>query len=262
MASLSIFPVDAAAVARARELSRQLGLTVQTTDSDWPEVVLRVSHDQGLSLWRPDSRENPVSVDFLSAHAEYRRRRGGGRKQTLARAAGLRQGHTPHVIDATGGLGRDAFVLASLGCEVTLLERQPVIAALLEDGLKRARAADGRAGEAARRITLIHADAIIWLASRSAPVAEVIYLDPMYPPRSKSALPGREMRVLHLLAGADEDIPALLEAALAAAGRRVVLKRPRLAPQAVGPAPETSLTGKSTRFDLYPVPNSQHSPAN
>ena len=253
MASLNIFAVDEAARPLADHLGRQLGLPSQNADAPWPELVLRVSHEQGLALWRPESRERPVQADFLSTHAEYRRRHGGGRGQALARAAGLRHGHTPTVIDATGGLGRDAFVLASLGCEVTLIERQPVIAALLEDGLERARAASGPAAEAARRMTLVHADAIHWLASKPVPVADVIYLDPMYPARGKSALPGREMQLLQQVAGADEDVTALLEAALAAAGRRVVLKRPRLAPQPSGPAPEASLTGKSTRYDIYPV---------
>ncbi len=253
MASMSIFGADQDALPRARQLARKLGLPLQARDAPWPEVVLRVSHEAGLALWRPESREHPVRADFLSPEADYRRRHGGGRKQALARAVGLRRGHTPRVIDATGGLGRDAFVLASLGCEVTLVERQPVIAALLEDALDRARATSGSTADTTRRITLVCADAIHWLSSARFPAADVIYLDPMYPARGKSALPGREMQLLQQVAGADEDIEALLEAALAAADRRVVLKRPRLAPRAPGPAPETSLIGKSTRYDIYPV---------
>lgn len=253
MASLSIFPADQAALPRARHLARTLGLPLQAPEAPWPEVALRVSLETGLALWRPESREHPVSADFLSSSADYRRRHGGGRGQALARAAGLRRGHTPKVIDATGGLGRDAFVLASLGCEVTLIERQPVIAALLEDALERARSTKGAAADAARRMTLVCADAIHWLAAQPAPAADVIYLDPMYPSRGKSALPGREMQLLQQVAGADEDIAALLNAALTTAGRRVVLKRPRLAPRAPGPTPEISLTGKSTRYDIYPV---------
>ena len=42
------------------------------------------------------------------------------------------------MLDATAGLGRDAFVLASLGCQVTLIERVPAVAALLENGIERA----------------------------------------------------------------------------------------------------------------------------
>src|SRR5690606_8938845 len=80
----------------------------------------------------------PVFVDFIGGAVGHRRRFGGGRGQPLAKAVGLKGGENPRVLDATAGLGRDAFVLACLGSVVTLVERSPVVAALLEDGLLRA----------------------------------------------------------------------------------------------------------------------------
>ena len=42
-------------------------------------------------------------------------------------------------IDATAGMGEDAFLLAAQGYEVTLYEQNPVIAALLKDAIRRAK---------------------------------------------------------------------------------------------------------------------------
>lgn len=253
MVTVNVCALDDAARCRAEELAHRLALPLQTPAMAWPEVVLRVSSDQGLELWQPGSREKPVRADFLSPRAEYRRTRGGGRKQALARAAGLHHGDTPGIIDATGGLGRDAFVLAGLGCEVTLVERHPVIAELLADALERACKDTGPAAQAAHRMHLVHDNAITWLTAQTPPAADIIYLDPMYPPRAKSALPGREMRLLQKLAGPDTDTRELLETAITRAGRRVILKRPRHATTGTLAQPDVVLPGKSTRFDIYLV---------
>jgi 16S rRNA (guanine1516-N2)-methyltransferase len=193
----------------------------------------------------------PVYVDFVGGHAGHRRRFGGGRNQALARACGLGAGTTPTVVDATAGLGRDAFVLASLGCTVTLIERSAVVAALLHDGLARANMApDTR--EVIGRMRLVVADAREWMArlpDGSRP--DVVYLDPMYPVRDKSALAKKEMRAFRALVGDDEDAPALLRAGLGCAQRRVTVKRPRLAEPIAGPARVATILGKTTRYDLY-----------
>ena len=194
----------------------------------------------------------PIYVDFVAGAAAHRRRFGGGRGQPLARAMGLKSGATPRVVDATAGLGQDAFVLACLGCTVELVERAPIIAALLRDGLERARQ-DVEIGALAReRLHLYNADGREYL--RALPLErrpEVVYLDPMYPHRRKSALTSKEMRLLRHLVGEDLDAPALLDAALTVAQRRVVVKRPRLAPALAGPRPSACIEAPNTRFDLY-----------
>lgn len=193
----------------------------------------------------------PVRVDFVSGAAAHRRQFGGGSGQMIARAVGLAPGVRPTVLDATAGLGRDAFVLASLGCEVTLVERHPLIAALLEDGLRRA-AVDATAGEIVARMRLLPGNAIGLMRDWSGETPQVVYLDPMFPHRDKSALVKKEMRLFRPLVGDDEDAPALLAAALALASHRVVVKRPRKAPAVEGPAPGYALEGNSSRFDVYP----------
>src|SRR5690606_40499174 len=111
----------------------------------------------------------PEFADFEEGALAYRRLHGGGRGQPVARAVGLKPGIYPKVLDATAGLGRDAFVLAALGCEVVMLERSPIIAALLEDALRRAMLEPGVA-PVASRMQLIPAEARQWLAPGDARV--------------------------------------------------------------------------------------------
>lgn len=199
----------------------------------------------------------PVRVDFLAGAQAHRAQFGGG--EMIARAVGVQAGARPSVVDATAGLGRDAFVLARLGCALTLFERQPLIAALLADGLERAREDPGVAAIVAR-MRLIEGDAIAGLACWAGPPPQVVYLDPMFPEREKSALVKKEMRLFRPFAGRDDDAPALLAAALALASHRVVVKRPRKASAIAGPAPSHALVGKSSRFDVY-AKRSLHSAA-
>ncbi|HWD33711.1 class I SAM-dependent methyltransferase [Pseudomonas caricapapayae] len=193
----------------------------------------------------------PVRVDFVEGAAAHRRVFGGGSGQMIAKAVGIAQGVRPQVLDATAGLGKDAFVLASLGCQMTLIERQPLVAALLEDGLARA-ASDAEVGPIVARMQLLTGNAIERMRNWQGEPPQVIYLDPMFPHRDKSALVKKEMRVFRPLVGDDLDAPALLEAALALASHRVVVKRPRKAPIIDGPKPSHSLEGKSSRYDIYP----------
>jgi 16S rRNA (guanine1516-N2)-methyltransferase len=155
------------------------------------------------------------------------------------------------VLDATAGLGRDGFVLASLGCAVTLIERQPLIAALLEDGLARARG-DREVGPIVAQMQLLTGNAIELMDAWEGEPPQVIYLDPMFPHRDKSALVKKEMRLFRPFVGDDLDAPALLAAALALASHRVVVKRPRKAPIIAGATPGYALEGKSSRYDIYP----------
>jgi len=202
---------------------------------------------------------NGVWVDFVGGKMAHRLRFGGGRGQPLARAVGLKGATPPTVVDATAGLGRDAFVLASLGARVTLLERSPVLAALLEDGLRRATLDPQTCDIVEPGMTLIHTNAIRWLRHcEQDQRPDVVYLDPMYPHRDKSALVKKEMRALRRLVGDDTDADTLLHAALGCARRRVVVKRPRTAPALdgeilAGRRPASCVQSKNTRYDLYPV---------
>lgn len=178
-----------------------------------------------------------------------------GRKldMPLLKAVGIKKGdpHRPTVIDATCGLGEDAWLLASHGCSVTAIERQPIIAALLDDALQRAAETHP---DTANRITRHQANAMDVLGTQASSLKpHAIVLDPMFP-TGRKAKERKPMRVLRLLAGDDDDAPALLAAALATGVHRVCVKRPRHAPaieNADRPTPDVVYKGKAVRFDVY-----------
>jgi 16S rRNA (guanine1516-N2)-methyltransferase len=190
-----------------------------------------------------------LHIDFLSGKMRYRAQHAGLRSELIARAMGSRPQDHPSIIDATAGLGRDSFILATLGFEITLLERSEVLYHLLDEALKRAQPA---LPEIIARMQLIHADAIQWLkALPEAKRPDIIYLDPMFPERKKSASVKKEMAIMQELLGKDTDHALLFTTALACAKRRVVVKRPRLAPKIAEKAVNFSLSGKTSRFDIY-----------
>jgi 16S rRNA (guanine1516-N2)-methyltransferase len=212
----------------------------------------------GLALYaiRAKGKNLSIRADFYGAQTTYRRKQGGGKGQMIAKAVGIKSGLYPHVLDATAGLGKDAFVLASLGCRVTLLEREPFIHALLEDAMKQARqfgiSKDPTLTEILDRMSVIKVDAQNYMSE--CPASErpdIVYLDPMFPPRAKSAQVKKEMQVFHQLLGADNEADLLLEAALQFARYRVVVKRPRIAQLLSGSEPSHTLEGKRNRYDVY-----------
>jgi 16S rRNA (guanine1516-N2)-methyltransferase len=229
-----------------------LGYRAQWRGCDAHASLLLVGAD-GLSLGTPGrGRTHPVRVDFAAPELLHRIRQGGARRESVARALGLPAPRMLRVVDATAGLGRDSAVLAALGCEVTMIERQPVVAALLADGLERARA-DAREAVrgSAARLALRTGDARLLLEAWQGPAPDAVLLDPMFPGRESSAAVRREMRVFQQLVGDDADAPALLAAAIGCARFRVAVKRPRGAPPLAGPRPSHTLEGSSTRFDVY-----------
>lgn len=185
-----------------------------------------------------------ICADWTSP--EVRRRVQGGRRQLLARAVGLHKTPELKVLDATAGLGRDAFTLAALGARVTLAERNPTVATLITNARARA-LEDPATAEAAARTEILCIDA----RKLMGPPArfDVVYLDPMYPDRGKTALAKKELQLLRELTGGDPDADELLAAANAR--RRVVVKRPKSAPALAGREPSLSLSGTQARFDIY-----------
>jgi 16S rRNA (guanine1516-N2)-methyltransferase len=189
-----------------------------------------------------------VYVDFVHGALGYSRRVGGSR--LLFRAIGS-VARAPNVIDATAGLGRDAFLLACKGHTVTAIERSPIIAALLQDGIKRALSDSDLREFLHARLRLVQADARVFLKDLPVEQApDVVYLDPMFPPRTKSAMVKKEAIVLRAVVGGDEDAAELLEAARAVARRHVVVKRMRHAPP-IAPGVARTYEGKTTRYDVY-----------
>ena len=229
-----------------------LGVVRPRDIRDFP--VLLFLDEQGLGLQMTGKgAPGPVRAEFVTGKMGYRREHGGGAGQLVAKAVGLQKTRAAlHIVDATAGLGQDAFVLASLGCTVTLFERNPVIHALLADGLARA-ALNVDCAAIVERMRLLEGSSIEWLARPGTEAADVVYLDPMFPHRDKSALVKKEMQVFRTIVGDDEDSAQLLAAALERARYRVVVKRPRKASAIEGAEPTARIEGKSSRYDVYAI---------
>jgi 16S rRNA (guanine1516-N2)-methyltransferase len=220
--------------------------------SEWQLVYT----SEGLALRLSNEPSwGDIIVDFNSPALNYRKLHGGGRNEALAKAIGIKGKDSLSVIDCTAGMGNDSFIMASVGAHVTMLERSPIIGALLEDALNRIEVVPEFLG----RMLLVKTDATDYILKQGAKknagsLADVIYLDPMFPHKKKSALVKKEMRAFQQLLGADVDSAQLLEAALNHAGSRVVVKRPSSAEPiklASGRNPDTAIESKKHRFDVY-----------
>ena len=223
----------------AEKLAANLGLELLDGRSAGEARLLLVYTEAGLVLRESGPRAaGPVRVEFRR-----------GRSSSLLRRATLagREG-IGRAIDATAGLGQDAFAIAEAGTEVELIERSPVVAALLADGLQRALANES-VRPTAERMRLHLGDAV-GLLDLLGPV-DLVYLDPMYPVSGREGGKAKEMRLLRALLGNDLDAAELLPVARKAATRRVAVKRPLKAPPLAGEKPSGSLKGTTVRYDLY-----------
>ena len=206
-----------------------------------------------LSCVGPLAALGSLRLDYGRGRLGHRLRSPIGRRHPLARALGLRpQQASPSILDATGGLGRDALLMARLGCEVVVCERHPVIAQLVSDALSRGIGSSTILTEAIQRVRTITTDAREYLAlCGPASMPAVIYLDPMYPHRNKRALVKQELRILRSLVGNDADAVDLFSIAIASGCDRVVVKRPKGAPGIGSVSPHHQVLLPGSRYDVY-----------
>jgi 16S rRNA (guanine1516-N2)-methyltransferase len=245
---------DLASHELADYISAQLNIPLVNNQPQTSGFTLEFSC-QGVALHDNDNKQfKPLMLDFTLGGAAHRRKFGGGAGQMIAKAVGVSGKITPHIFDATAGLGGDAFVLACLGCPVTLMERSPIAYVLLADALKRARhfaqEQDVELLHIIDRMRLLPGNSIEHLKTCQTNYP-VIYLDPMFPERQKTAAVKKEMQFFHALIGKDDDSGELFQHAEPKAWCRLVVKRPRLAPPLSATKTNLVLEGKSCRFDIY-----------
>ena len=222
--------------------------SLEEADCSGASYVLHL-HDGRLQL-QPlkEGVGGAVVVDFSMGQVGYRGQQNVRQELLVKAVLGRNKQKLPNVIDVTGGLGRDSFILACVGCSVTTFERNTLVHLLLLDGLYRGRLIVTLA-PILSRIDLHLADGTQCLPSVTQ--AQVIYMDPMFPERTKSALVKKEMRVFKDVVGADQDVESLFLAALNSAMQKIVVKRPRKSPFVAGKPPSYSVEGRSSRFDVY-----------
>ena len=214
---------------------------------------------QGLGLQAIEKPlPGPVKVDFASDALRWRTAQGGGGGEAVVKACGVKPpvAGAPRwrVFDATAGWGRDSWLLAHVGAKVQCCERSPVVQALLRDGLSRALATpETRDTAACIQMHALEAQTVLRQLRELPPHErpETVYLDPMFPHRDKSALVKLDMRLFRQVVGHDDDADELLLLSRQVATKRIVVKRPRHAPDLAGIAPHQRMEGQSNRFDLY-----------
>ncbi|WP_165954136.1 class I SAM-dependent methyltransferase [Seongchinamella unica] len=252
---LAVCPGDDLSRGPAGELAEELDLPLLPLSTDprrctSARAVLLV-YVNGIALQLTGKQApGPVSVDF--GESTMRHRRGAGHNELLGRAVGIGKKDGLRVFDATAGLGRDSFVLADLGAQVTLCERHPVVAAMLRSGLQLAQSStDPWLAGAAARMTLVASDAME-LPAEQLQDFDVIYLDPMFRQRDQRAAVKKEMALFQFLLQEEPDSNEdLLHWALASPVARVVVKRPPRAASLADVKPSHSIKGKAVRYDVH-----------
>jgi 16S rRNA (guanine1516-N2)-methyltransferase len=230
-----------------QQLAERLGVPLYQSPNDSPEEFFLSWRDGCLKLLdRELLKKGGLVVDIEPRNGEQRSWP-APKDGALAQALGRK---TRTVVDATTGWAQDSLHIFRMGYELLCIERSPVMAELLTDGFARLAQLDWMLRLNLEPPRLLQGNAIELLADlESAP--DCIYLDPMFPPkRKKSALSKKSMMVLRDLLGDDQDKEQLFEAALKAAGKRVVVKSPDYA-EPLGGKPSQSFQGKLLRYDVY-----------
>jgi 16S rRNA (guanine1516-N2)-methyltransferase len=225
---------------------------VSARDTEYLDAILFLSHGGTYLQQTGKKAPGPVMVEFGSSAMRHRRR--AGQNEMLGRAVGVGKKNVLRVLDATAGLGKDSFILADLGCEVYLCERHPIVVELLASGLERAGLSrEDWLSQVCGRMALCPGDARAQDVVAMAPI-DVIYLDPMFPGRIKSANVKKEMALFQSLMDRREDVSDaddLLLWSLKQDVSRVVVKRPGKAPVLAARKPGHVIAGKTVRYDVY-----------
>lgn len=167
--------------------------------------------------------------------------------EMLVKIAKTKSAH-PVAVDAAAGMGEDAFLLAAAGFEVYLFEQDKVIAALLKDALSRAKH-DPELSEIVGRMHFTEGNSIE-LMPQIPETPEVVYLDPMFPPRKKSGLINKKLQLIQKLEQPCSDEEELFSAAEALHPKKIIIKRPLNGALLAGKKPSYSVNGKAIRYDV------------
>ncbi len=229
-----------------REPADERNSTLVKTRANEAEAPRLVRDEKGLTLVGDGM---VLRGDFTSTKMLHRVTNNRWQHEMLVKAVKIKNlDHPLRVIDCTAGLGEDSILLVAAGFTVQMFEKDPVIAALCQDALDRARNVP-ELSEMIARMTLTEGDSIERLATlQEAP--DVIYLDPMFPERKKSGQVGKKFQLLHGLEKPCEEEEEMLQAAIDAHPRKVVIKRPLKGALLGGRKPDFSYKGKAIRYDV------------
>ncbi|WAI11761.1 MAG: class I SAM-dependent methyltransferase [Buchnera aphidicola (Macrosiphum albifrons)] len=223
---------------------------------------LKLKHDENCSMGliinhnslelynRENVNQKSIKVDFTSKKNNYRCFHFKKKNEVLFKVAGIKNSYFPSILDATAGLGNDSFIFSFLGCQVLMIERHPIVAALLKDGLQRGYQ-DKKIGHwLKKRLHLVINDSSNML---EMPISrpDIIYLDPMYPSHNKKSLPKKNMQLIRKLIGYNYDSEILLNISRKLAKNRIIVKRPYYAKPLSKDKVNFTITTTKHRFDIY-----------
>jgi len=237
----------------ATQLAERLSLNILPINKATTPFVL--NYNKNYTELIDQETNTAIHIDFLSGSLAHRKKYGGGQGQAIAKAIGIKKYKLPlNVLDVTAGLAKDAYVLACLGCSMTMIERHPIIAELVRTALVEAEKAEEFQEVKQQGFKLIETDAIYYL-EKITEFPDVIYMDPMYPERKKKAAVKKNMQILQKLIGHEPskeiDESKLFNLAINKAKKRVVIKRPKGAPSISNTSPTMTIESKITRYDVY-----------
>lgn len=236
---MDIFVVNKEEKEKADALATSLALPIKENLPEKGDFFL-FYHNQKLylqSIRHPEFKA--FCLDFLSPEMLRKKATAATSKDLLIKAVGAVK-KRPKILDCTLGLGVDSFLLMARNCEVWACERNKILSALWRDAAARANL---------QNIRFIDEDAKLFLKNTKENF-DILYLDPMYPEKRKTA-PKKEMLLLRELLGGDDDADKLFSCAWEKARERVVVKRPIHAEYLAGEKPVIQYRGKSIRYDVY-----------
>lgn len=224
----------------AGSLAAKLGIPVGDKDGDALTVLF---DSKGVSL-------TGYGLTYQGDFAGMLHRVTEGRLQHEMLVKAVKSNGTElRAVDATAGMGEDAFLIAAYGYDVTLYEQNPVIAVLLKDAIRRAKK-NPVLKETAARMHVVQGDSIELLPGNMDEI-DVIYLDPMFPGRQKTGLINKKLQLIQKLEPPCSTEEELFEAALNSSASRIIVKRPLKSPNLAGKSPNYMLKGKAIRYDCY-----------
>ncbi|CAL4325731.1 Ribosomal RNA small subunit methyltransferase J [Buchnera aphidicola (Eriosoma lanigerum)] len=188
-------------------------------------------------------------IEFNSKELNYRRKN-KTKKEHIAKAVGIKKNYFPNILDVTAGLGKDAFILASLGCQVLMLEHNPILAILLANGLDRGFQDPEIGTWLKKRLSLIYTSSEYFLLHTKIK-PNVIYLDPMFPKKTKTAKSKKDIHLIKSIVSKQKNTNLLLTLSRLLAENRVVVKRPINAPFLNNMITYSTIKTKNYRFDIY-----------
>lgn len=238
-------------------LSSQLGIdrVAKLDEIDDSQAIFELQGDQLVLHMRLDGKIDTLRIELAEGEVASRANRASKSNEVIAKAIGCKPHYRPNVLDTTAGMGRDSLIMAMLGCRVSMQERSKAIYLLLQNALELLKNNSEIDPRLSDRLSLTFADSTK-LRTKSDINIDVIYLDPMFPEKKKSALVKKEMRMFKRLVGEDQDANILLSSAMNKRVKRVVVKRPKAAPSIGNNKPDFEIKSKKFRFDIY-LPNIQ-----